>query len=514
MLSAAVTFAIALAVGVILTPVTRDLAHRADLLDHALSSRKVHVRPVPRLGGVAIVLAFFAPLVGLLFVKSEVGQLFVADPRHALGLFLGGASIAVLGVYDDLKSADAKLKFLVQFAVGGLVYSLGFRIDVVANPLGAPIHLGWLGLPFTLLWIAGVINAINLIDGLDGLAGGVAFISVGVTFVAALMHGEPLMALVSAALAGAILGFLRYNFNPATIFMGDTGSMFLGFVLATTSIKSHHKASTAVAIIVPVIALGLPITDTLLAMARRALRGAPLFQADRDHIHHRLLQMGLTHRQVVLVLYGASVVLGAMALVLTASSSLQAALVLGALALAAGLVLRWLGYLRVERAPEVLAQRRRNLELRAGIREIAQQLRNAAEVDHVWESVQAAVPKLGAEGAVLHLTDRRVAIRSRRFDEHPEQAHALLRTRHQLAGERPGASVLEFAWNHGRTAIDRDTEMAVEVLCRHVQGALTRIEAVDAERQGEASLAPANEPAFPAYAMERSSPRGGPRLEA
>jgi UDP-GlcNAc:undecaprenyl-phosphate GlcNAc-1-phosphate transferase len=227
MRTAAVAFLLSVVTGALLTPLARRLAHRVGAIDHALSSRKVHKQPMPRLGGIAIVGAFYVPLVGLLFTSSGVGRLFFADERQAIGLFAGGAVIAALGIYDDLRGAGAKLKFVVQFMVAGLVYWLGFRIDELANPFGDPIALGWLGLPFTMLWIAGVINAINLIDGLDGLAGGVALISVVTTFVAAVLHGEPLMALMTAALAGAILGFLRYNFNPASIFMGDTGSMFL-----------------------------------------------------------------------------------------------------------------------------------------------------------------------------------------------------------------------------------------------------------------------------------------------
>ena len=173
--------------------------------------------------------------------------------------------------------------------MAGLLYKLGFRIDAIANPFGEPIALGWASLPFTMFWIVGVINALNLIDGLDGLAGGVALVAVITTFLVSLQRGHPLMMLFSAALAGAIVGFLFYNFNPASIFMGDTGSMFLGFVLAATAIQTNQKASTAVAVLIPAIALGLPIMDTLLAIGRRAVRGRPLFQADKEHIHHRLI---------------------------------------------------------------------------------------------------------------------------------------------------------------------------------------------------------------------------------
>src|SRR6266545_3740396 len=209
MWTANIAFLVSLVAGVVLTPLARSLAHRVGAIDHALTSRKVHKAPIPRLGGLAIVGAFFAPMIALAFTHSDVGDLFYSRREAALGLFLGGAIIAALGIYDDIRGAGAKLKFAVQFGVGGLVYALGYRIDVIANPFGASIELGWLGLPFTLLWIAGVINALNLIDGLDGLAGGVALISIATVFIAAVAAGQPLMMLVSAALAGAVLAFLR-----------------------------------------------------------------------------------------------------------------------------------------------------------------------------------------------------------------------------------------------------------------------------------------------------------------
>jgi len=242
MRTAGVAFVLSVICGALLTPLVRQLAHRFGLFDHARSSRKIHGKPIPRLGGIAIVIAFYTPLVGLLLFQTGVGQLFYAERDHVIGLFAGGLSIAALGLYDDLRGANAWKKFLVQFAVAGLLYYLGFRIDVIANPLGSEIHLGWVSLPFTVFWIVGVINALNLIDGLDGLAGGVALVAITTTFLVSLQRGHPLMMLFTSALAGAIVGFLLYNFNPASIFMGDTGSMFLGFVLSATAIQTNPAA--------------------------------------------------------------------------------------------------------------------------------------------------------------------------------------------------------------------------------------------------------------------------------
>jgi UDP-GlcNAc:undecaprenyl-phosphate GlcNAc-1-phosphate transferase len=468
--TASVAFLAAILTGAALTPLVRALAHRRGVLDHALTSRKLHGRPIPRLGGIAIVLAFYAPLVALLFVNSEVGRRFLEDRTKAFGLFAGGLAIAALGVWDDLRGADAKVKFTVQFAVAGAMYALGFRIDQIASPFGGAFALGWLGLPFTLLWIAGVVNAMNLIDGLDGLAGGVALVAIATTFAIAFLHGQPLMVLFTAALAGAVLGFLFYNFNPASIFMGDTGSMFLGFVLATTAIQTNLKSSTAVAIVVPIIALGVPILDTLLAMTRRAARGAPLFSADRGHIHHRLIDLGLSHRQAVLFLYGASVVLGLVALALTYASSAQATWTIVALSGVAYLFLRRLGYVSLAKAQRLLGDRRRNTELRAAVRRLGERLRAAPDFEGVWAILREATGPLGASAVGLRLEDGEELAHG--FVGRPP---GLLRARYGLFPERPGDACLEVGWTDGRDTVDRDTEIAIELLCAHVATALERL---------------------------------------
>jgi len=466
MLSAAITFALAAITSAVLTPLVRDSAVRRGALDHAWSSRKVHARPVPRLGGVAIVAAFWLPLVALYFVNSVVGGMFWARPEAVAGLFAGGLAIAALGVYDDLKGADARKKFAVQFAVGALMYALGFRIDSVTNPFGDPVALGLLGLPVTMLWFAGMVNAMNLIDGLDGLAGGVAFIGLGSTFALAALGGDPLMMLFSAALAGAVLGFLFYNFNPASIFMGDTGSMFLGFVLAAAAIQTHQKSSTAVVLIAPVVALGLPIGDTLLAMLRRALRGRPMFQADREHIHHLLLAKGWSTRQACLALYAVAALLGAAGVTLARMASSWGAILLLASLVAAGAVfLRWLGYARLERLPEVAELRRRNLQMRAGVRSALEDLRRAETPRQVWEALRGVAPVLGASGVAVTLVERTPrGLRPLKYAQGFDEAGGdLLRARFPYLHEDDAALELGFA--DGRAHVDRDTEIAIEQLC-------------------------------------------------
>jgi UDP-GlcNAc:undecaprenyl-phosphate GlcNAc-1-phosphate transferase len=488
MRSAAVAFLLSILCAAILTPLVRRLAHRFGALDHALSARKIHGQAVPRLGGIAIVIAFYVPLLGVLFAQSGVGMGLKHEEHFALGLVLGGILIAGLGVYDDLRGAGAGKKFFVQFVVAGMMYFLGFRIDAIANPFGSAITLGWSALPFTLVWVVGVINAMNLIDGLDGLAGGVALVAVSTIFLVSLQNGQPFMILFSASLAGAILGFLFYNFNPASIFMGDTGSMFLGFILATSSIRTNQKASTTVAVLIPIITLGLPILDTLLAMSRRAVRGRPLFRADKEHIHHRLLGLGLTHRQAVLVLYGMCVLLGAIALVLTYTNS--AVITVTLLAVLAGSLfafLRRLGYIRFELAHLLSDQRRRNRALRAAVRPFVERLRGAADQEEIWDVVRDVVPVFEASFVSLELSGANGDGRNGEgrppvlFSTSPavEQDETTptgsFRARFNLVGIRRDEGYVELGWSDAREKLDRDIEVAIELFCDYIVDAFERI---------------------------------------
>jgi UDP-GlcNAc:undecaprenyl-phosphate GlcNAc-1-phosphate transferase len=328
----------------LLTPAVRRFALRHRLFDDHVSARKIHGRPIPRLGGIAIMAGFYAPLLALLLEASSVGGTFYANSHRAVAFLAGGVAIGALGLYDDVRGSGAGKKFLAQFMIAGALYWFGFRIDQIALPFIGIFSLGPLSILFTMLWIVGVINAMNLIDGLDGLAAGVGLFGLVTTFVLAATRGDPVMMLFTAALGGATIGFLIYNFNPASIFMGDTGSMFLGYVLAVGSIQTNQKSSTAVAILIPVVALGLPIADTLLAMARRAINRQPMFSADRAHIHHKLLDLGLSQKQAVLLLYGTSILLGISALLLTVTSGFQSALILLAMGTAGFVAIRRLGY--------------------------------------------------------------------------------------------------------------------------------------------------------------------------
>jgi UDP-GlcNAc:undecaprenyl-phosphate GlcNAc-1-phosphate transferase len=348
MISALTAFVMALAVVVFATPLVRRLAVDVGAVDRPGERRRVHARVIPRLGGLAIVLGFFLPLLVLFGVETEVARQFFADPLRVVGLVAGGLLITGVGVFDDVKGVRPWTKLGVQVAAACVAYSCGYRIPAVSVPFFGHLDMGIFALPVTALWIVAIVNAINLIDGLDGLAGGVAFFACVTNFVVGWLNQDPLITLLSASLGGAVLGFLLFNFNPASIFMGDSGSLFLGYVLATTSIAGNYvKSSTTVAILVPLIAMGLPIVDTLFAMVRRFLEKRPIFSPDRGHIHHRLLGMGINHRRAVLILYALSILFTTGAILIAMGRRWQIGSALLVLSLAVIGVVRALGNFQV-----------------------------------------------------------------------------------------------------------------------------------------------------------------------
>ena len=319
-------FIIAAGMALLVTPGVIWLAKKTGALDKP-DARKVHKNPIPRIGGLGIYLAFMAAMAAVLLmveVDAEVRQ-------EITGLMVGGSLIVALGLVDDYTNLPAKVKLLGQI-VAACVLVLGFdvRIDFITDPFGDYLFLEFLAVPATIFWIVGLTNTVNLIDGLDGLAAGVSSIAAVTIFLVALQQGFMLVAVLTAALAGAAFGFLYYNFNPARIFMGDTGSMFLGFMLAGISVIGAVKSAATIALIVPILALGLPIMDTTFAIVRRYRGGVPIFKPDKGHLHHRLLDLGFTQRQAVLLMYVISALLGLSAVALTeVSPQMSIAIVCG-----------------------------------------------------------------------------------------------------------------------------------------------------------------------------------------
>lgn len=341
-------FFMALVVAGCLTPLVCKLAYRVGATSHP-GGRHINSLAVPRLGGLALAAATLSPLVALFVVDSEVARIIRVSRTAAMALVAGTLFMCLVGAWDDVRGLRAGPKLLAQVLAASFAFATGFRIDGLLIPLFGPVALGALAPIVTVIWIVGITNAVNLIDGLDGLAAGVVFFAAATNLIVAILSGAGLGAvfvcLVMASLMGALLGFLFYNFNPARIFMGDSGSYFLGYTLALTSLLSPiQKASTAVSLVIPVLALGLPIFDTLLSIARRYVARQPVFSADRGHIHHRLLDRGLTHRRTVVTLYGITFLFAGFAIATTIERAWVAGMaVLGASAVLFGLV-RFLGY--------------------------------------------------------------------------------------------------------------------------------------------------------------------------
>lgn len=303
-------FGIAFIVSLIATPLVSRLAFRVGALDKP-NKRKVHDRIMPRLGGLAVFFGFLASASFLLGEGSRVA-----------GLLAGGTVILLLGVADDIRGITPKTKLIGQTLAAIIVVFSGIQIQFLNNPFNGYFYLGMLGVPFTIFWIVAVTNAVNLIDGLDGLASGVSTIALITFAIIASLMGQPTVSLLSIALAGAVLGFLRYNFFPAKIFLGDSGSMFLGFMVSVLAVFGLLKGVTLVAFVVPIVVLGVPIFDTCFAIFRRYCEHKPIFQADKKHIHHRLLSRGLSHRATVLVIYGISIFFSMSALWMMRSGAL------------------------------------------------------------------------------------------------------------------------------------------------------------------------------------------------
>ena len=317
-------------VALISTPVVRSLAFRVGAVDVPKDNRRMHNHPIPRMGGLAI---FFG------FILSVL--IFIPLTPELRGMLLGSVVIVILGILDDIFALPALPKFFVQIGAALIAVLEGNRIDFLSNPNIFSQDLFWelglLAVPITVFWIVGITNAVNLIDGLDGLACGVSTISSMTLLVIALVMEEPDVAILMGALSGACIGFLPYNLNPAKIFMGDTGSTFLGFILAVVSIQGLFKFYAIISFAVPFLMLGLPIFDTCFAILRRVSHGQSPMAPDRGHIHHRLIDMGFSQKQAVAVLYIISAILGLSAVVLTTIGVVRAMLFLLALC-AAGAV--------------------------------------------------------------------------------------------------------------------------------------------------------------------------------
>ena len=328
-------FVIALFTSWLLTPYVKKLAFRIGALDKP-DGRKVHKGIMPRLGGLAIYLGFVVAVLCSMHLSKDV-----------MALLLGGTVILIVGIIDDVYQLPAKVKLLGQIFAACVLVAFDIRIEWLNNPFGGYFYLNewFISIPLTIFWVISFTNVVNLIDGLDGLAAGVSAIASMTVILVAVQMGYYHIAVMTAALAGGIIGFIRYNFNPATIFMGDTGSMFIGYMLAAISVYGAVKTAATVALIVPAIALGLPIMDTAFAIMRRYSNGRPIFQPDKGHLHHRLLAMGMNQKQAVLLMYAITAVLGIAAVLWAEFDGFYAALIIAVIITAVAVGAKKIGIL-------------------------------------------------------------------------------------------------------------------------------------------------------------------------
>ncbi len=399
-------FALASVASLVLTPVMIRVCRRFGWEDRP-GGRKLHLQAVPRMGGVAVVAAFVGTLVVMFLYDNAVTRVFLEIVPKVVRILGPALIVAALGVADDLCGIRARTKFLVQILAACVLVGLGFRIEAVHLPLLGLVHLGVAGaLLVTVFWVVAVTNAFNFIDGMDGLASGIAlFVSLSVLAMAA-VTGTTEVLVLAVPLAGALAGFLPFNWHPARIFLGDGGSYFLGFVLSALAIMSSTKSSTLLSVAVPIALLGIPLMDTTLAVARRFLRGQPLFESDGEHIHHRLLRFGLRQRVAVLMLYGLTVALAGLAMLGMLAGPQRMALVIPlGIGLLAVLVVRRLGYEEFDELWDMVRKaarfQRHVIANQVRIRRFVQEMRTAATPANLFALLEQFLYETGFDACHL-----------------------------------------------------------------------------------------------------------------
>jgi UDP-GlcNAc:undecaprenyl-phosphate GlcNAc-1-phosphate transferase len=477
-----VTFLLAALFAVLLTPVAGAVGRRLGALDRTADP------PLPRFGGLAIVASFVVALLLPALVFEPTRALLRFSRIELNAVYVGALVIFALGVLDDIKGLHAPVKLVVEVAVAVGLFLAGVRASTVWLPFGI-VNLGSvLGLCFTVLWIVGLTNAFNLLDGIDGAAAGAAVFALLSVFVTSVALGQPLVALLTIALAGATLGFLRYNFAPARIYLGDSGSLLLGFMLSTLAIRGATKGPTIVAIAIPIVAFALPVMDTLLAVVRRAARGAPLFQGDREHLHHRLLALGLSPRQAAALLYAVSAAFALASMLLLNPNVRGMAVVLTIVGAVVYLAVR---HLRLHELTELARIARRGfvqtraISFNVEVRKAAQALDGAV----AWDQIAGTLARLFAtsefDSVRLSLHDGGPGSRRREFLlEDGEALEQLVPVKQDEWGVhvpfqvgRDGATHGELAVfrRYGRPALLTDVNLLVEVLRPALAAAANRV---------------------------------------
>ena len=395
------------AFGVVWTRLVIGLGIRYRILDHP-GLRKVHSTPIPRLGGVAVALPVLAMVAVICAFDNQIGQSFQANRTEIFALLGGSAALLLVGLADDVRGLRAKHKLIAQVATALVVCAFGVRIESIGlGDLGS-LQFGFWSWPLTVLWLVGMTNAVNLIDGLDGLAAGITAIAVAVIAIVAITVGQSIMTVLALACLGSLVGFLIFNFNPAKIFLGDSGTYFLGFFLGASSLLTSTKSGTFVGLTLPLLAMGIPIFDTLFAILRRTLERRSLFAPDRNHIHHRLVALGLTQRKAVLVLYLVTLLMTACGLFMLMARDGRSIIFCCLLVLLVG-SFRSVGAVRLRETLEKLKRNRgiaREIQEEKEIFQEAElRLREATTFEAWWESLCAAAELFGFAELECHLPD-------------------------------------------------------------------------------------------------------------
>lgn len=512
-------FLVAFALSLGLTPAATWLGARFGAVDIP-TARKVHTRAIPRSGGLAIAAAFILALAAGKLLGTNVSDLLIWEQKQIFAV-LGGGVIFAVGFCDDLHRLGPRIKFLAQVLAASLAFYGGVRIEGISLD-GLEIDFALLSWAVTVFWFLLLINAVNLIDGLDGLAAGVAFFTSAMMVVLALMQGNLLSGLKFAALAGALLGFLRYNFNPASIFMGDGGSYFIGYAIAVIAILGSIKSQVGATLLIPLLALGVPIFDTLLSPVRRWVLGQRMFQPDKEHIHHRLMKLGLSSRKVVLLIYGVSFVLCVAAITVINYRDEMAALLLVILGAGALIIVRKLGYIEyfavdklygwlrdISEASGLSRDRRSFLSLQI-------EMDRSRSMEELWENICMALDRMQFDRGEMHFfnststsaaerasaydgRDRRkgmqnhdsngtwviqekngsgyvrVWVRGHHRRREDIQSNGMLRVEIPLGAGNPAASKLVLIKDLTQEPVHPNTLRRIEYLRRSVTGAMRRL---------------------------------------
>jgi len=367
----------------VLVPAVRWLSDRLGAFDLP-SARRVHGGRVPTLGGLAIAIPLYVGLGLLSMWPNAISEAFFATGGHVFGLLVGGAIVVAAGVYDDVRGLSAGAKLSCQILAALVTCAMSRPVALISLPLVGEVELGIAAVPLMVFWIVAVTNAFNLIDGIDGLAAGVGALVCAANFFIAHTNGHVDMMVFSAIMAGALLGFLRYNFHPAKIFLGDTGSLFLGFTMATVSLQSSMKTSTTVLVLVPVCILGYPLLDTTLAVVRRAVKGKPIFSADRSHIHHKLLASGLGHQAASAVGYGLTIVFVSVAVLHLYGRHRESTILLVVACVVLGAMFSSFGYWGFVRYHFSMASRRKYRVYNMVEKTVRLKMLDARDADELW----------------------------------------------------------------------------------------------------------------------------------